>query len=77
MTQTARLSLILASLSASLLACDGQLPSNSDLSGPAPQNPETAKLIMSRPYKYKVPKDYDPKKPTPLVVMQMCIRDSL
>lgn len=69
MTQTARLSLILASLSASLLACDGQLPSNSDLSGPAPQNPETAKLIMSRPYKYKVPKDYDPKKPTPLVVM--------
>ena len=69
MTHTARLSLLVAGLSACLLACDGQLSSGIDRPGVASLDPETARLIMSRPYKYKVPKDYDAKKPTPLGVM--------
>ena len=80
MTHTARLSLLLAGLSACLLACDGELSpnvafpaelgqQNNERSGVASWAPETAGPILSRPYKYKVPKDYDAKKPTPLVVM--------
>ena len=69
MTQTACLSLLLAGLSVGLLACDGQLSSGGDQSGFPSLNAEAALLITSRPYKFKVPKDYDAKKPTPLVVM--------
>lgn len=69
MTNTARVSVLLAALTVSLSACDGQQSSSSDRPGATTLDHETVRLIMERPYKYKVPKDYDPKKPSPLVVM--------
>lgn len=69
MSHTARWCLLLAGLSVALPACDGQLSSASDPKPAAALSPEAAALIMARPYKYKVPTNYDPKKPTPLVVM--------
>ncbi|MBL9041699.1 MAG: prolyl oligopeptidase family serine peptidase [Myxococcales bacterium] len=69
MNQTAQVSLLLAGLTASLLACDGQPSADSEQVTFPSLRPESAMLIASRPYKYKVPKDYDAKKPTPLVIM--------
>ncbi|MBL9004675.1 MAG: prolyl oligopeptidase family serine peptidase [Myxococcales bacterium] len=69
MRRAAPLSLLLAGLAVGLSACDGQASSGSSPPAAASLSPEAAALIMARPYKHKVPKGYDAKKPTPLVVM--------
>lgn len=67
MIQTARWSLFVAGLSVGVLGCGGLTSAGQP--DAAASIPPTSDLISSRPYKYKVPKGYDAKKPTPLVVM--------
>lgn len=69
MIHAARSCLLVAGLSVGLLACDAASSVDADPALSMAPSRETSRLIMSRPYKYKVPKGYDATKPTPLVVM--------
>lgn len=67
MTKSVCRSLVVAGFAIGLLGCGGQVAA--DPAGVSELAPTTADLLTARPYKYKVPKNYDASKPTPLVVM--------